>query len=153
MSDIPTKYFRKELYSTPLFLSRGVRAPFQPVGGDEGVLATNDAAIIYSLTNAVEQRIGGVSEITKEKYEALKKKERTTSGSNRTFQRQAPRVVAAPPHGSVTSRYWSPPSAPSVPAAVAKEAPPKPQEAQVSSEPKKPVAVRRGKIPKPPPPQ
>lgn len=103
MSDIPTKYYFKELYSNPLFLNRGVRAQFEPIGNDEGIMATNDPSLIFSMENAASRRIGGVRPITKEEYDQFKKKERPTSKSSDSFP--SFRATPAELTGPVVSAY------------------------------------------------
>lgn len=75
MTDLPLtkKYFRKEIVTTPLFLKSGGRVPFEVVGGDTGILETEDAKLIEVLDVAVKRRMGGVVSITAEEFEELKK--------------------------------------------------------------------------------
>lgn len=143
MSETPTQYYRKELFSSPLYLQRGVRAPFEPVGNDEGILSTNDPTLIFSLESAIAQRLGGVYRVTQEEFEKLKKKEPTTRKSS---GRSSPIRASSPLYQQV------PPPPPAKPvAAVAANATAKPVEAPATPPPP-PKPVRRGKLPIPPPP-
>lgn len=67
------KYFRKEIVTTPLFLKTGGKVPFEVVGGDTGILETDDPKLIEALEIAVKRRMGGVVSITQEAFEELKK--------------------------------------------------------------------------------
>lgn len=67
------KYFRKEIVTTPLNLKSGGRVPFVVVGGDTGILETEDPKLIEALEMAVKRRMGGVVAITFEEFEELKK--------------------------------------------------------------------------------
>lgn len=70
---VTTKFFRKEIISTPLFLKSGGKAPFEAVGSDIGLLKTSDAALIEQLELAIRKRMGGVVSISSDEYEELKK--------------------------------------------------------------------------------
>lgn len=138
MSDIPTKYYRKELFSTPLFLSRGVQAPFEPVGNDEGMLATADSSLIFSLANAISRRIGGVYEITEEEYEELKKKETPTKKLSPRWQ---PLRTAPPQKINLSGQPTSPVHQP-------KPKEPAPPAAEPEKSPTPSPAIERGKAAK-----
>lgn len=66
-------YFRKELVGQPLYLPNGIRAPFEDIGAEEGVLATDNGWLALELRKAAARRVGGVVEIDKATFEALKK--------------------------------------------------------------------------------
>lgn len=66
-------YYKKELLSTPLYLPQGRRVPFEDVGGDTGVVATEDGSLIVELDGAVKRRIGGIVVINQGTYDDLKK--------------------------------------------------------------------------------
>ena len=69
------EYFFKEIVSNPARLSDGREAPFEPVGGDNGILATDDQEVARMLDELIKARRGGVYRIDKDAYdEALKKK-------------------------------------------------------------------------------
>ena len=67
------KYFRKEIVNTPLYLKGGGKVPFIALGGDIGILETDDATLIGQLEVAINRRMGGVIAITSEEFEELKK--------------------------------------------------------------------------------
>lgn len=73
---MPTRYFMKELPTMPLFvMGYPLRFDF---------LETEDGALIAELDNAIRNRVGGVSSITKEQYdsESQKKTHETLSANN-----------------------------------------------------------------------
>lgn len=67
------KYFLKELVSKPLKLSTGNTIEFEDVGGDMGVIATDNGFLVGELEKAHENRVGGVVPIDQEQYDDLKK--------------------------------------------------------------------------------
>ena len=69
------KYFKKEVLSNKLYIkATGAPAPFEPVGGDTGVLATDNPVYVDELDQAAAKGIGGVVVIDQATYEDLKKK-------------------------------------------------------------------------------
>lgn len=68
------RYFYKELVQTPLYLPNGNRFPFDNVGNNEGVWATDDPFLISEAENAMRSAKGGVSEIPQDLYDDLIKK-------------------------------------------------------------------------------
>lgn len=70
-----TKYYRKELVSQKLYIrATGAPAPFEDVGGDDGVFATDNPVYTSELDMAVASHVGGVIPITQQEYEEYKKK-------------------------------------------------------------------------------
>ncbi len=68
-------YYLKELISNKLWLrATGAPITFEPVGDDQGVLATDNPVIIAELDQAIARHIGGVSVIDQEQYDNFKKK-------------------------------------------------------------------------------
>ena len=68
-----TKWWIKELLNNPLRVPAGFKVEFEDVGGNVGVLATDDGYLNSELQAAFDRKVGGVYEISKEKYESLKK--------------------------------------------------------------------------------
>lgn len=65
-------YFRKEIVTTPLYFKTGGKVPFV-IYGEIGLLETDDTVLVQNLNIAVSRRMGGVTVITKEDYDELKK--------------------------------------------------------------------------------
>ena len=65
-------YFKKSLVFNPVYLKSG-KVEWTRVGKHDGVLATEDADTIASLTKLATERRMGVVVITEEEYEDLKK--------------------------------------------------------------------------------
>lgn len=78
-------YFLKELLNNKLRLENGVPVTFEDVGGNMGILATEDQSLITQLKTAELRSVGGVYEIEKDKYDNLKKKVGTASLSRRNL--------------------------------------------------------------------
>lgn len=70
----PPKFYKKELVSNRLSLPNGRAVAFEQIGGtDSGVLATTDAGLSAELDKAAGARRGGVTQITEQQYQELKK--------------------------------------------------------------------------------
>lgn len=67
------RYFKKSSANVPLFLQDGSRVMFERVGGNVGVLATEDGYTAQQMVLMASEGRGGVSEISQADYEALKK--------------------------------------------------------------------------------
>lgn len=68
------KFYKKELISNRLSLPNGRAVAFEQIGGtDSGVLRTIDPGLSAELDKAVAARRGGVTAITEEQYQELKK--------------------------------------------------------------------------------
>lgn len=143
MSDVPTYFFLKELLSNPIWLPNGKQAPWEPVGDDTGVIATNDANIIFHLSNLAAQHVGGVVKIDEAGYLNGKK---NSNGSElpRPLERASVGGILAAP--SLLPK--APPEAVDAGVVVAGGAKPSPtppsMEAVIPAEPK-PVRVGRAK--------
>jgi len=75
MPTFTTRYYKKEVLSNRLYIKgTGAPAPFEPIGGDDGIFATDNPVYTSELDEAAKRGVGGVVEITQEEYEALKKK-------------------------------------------------------------------------------
>lgn len=102
------RYFRKELISTPLYLSTGGKFPFDNIGGDEGLWATEDQNLIREAEAAISRGIGGISEIRQQEYEELiKKKIGGPLPSNFLFDPSSqpnPQISALPPFKEIAPR-------------------------------------------------
>ena len=67
-------FFYKELVSNAARLSDGREAYFEPIGNDNGILATDDPGLIRMLNELIAGHRGGVVRIDKEQYDELLKK-------------------------------------------------------------------------------
>lgn len=67
------RYFKKELFSTKLYLPSGSAVPFSNIGFDTGILATEDGYVLKELDKCLKKKIGGVVELSQNDYEELKK--------------------------------------------------------------------------------
>ncbi len=131
MSSVPTTYFYKELLSNKAYLPNGKTPNWEPVGEDCGVLATNDANLIFHLSNLAQRHVGGVVKIDEAQYSEAKKNS-SAHVSPRPLERE---TIGSPnPAPSLTSLAPTPAAAP-----VAVEAAVKP------SDPVAPVKVRTGR--------
>lgn len=109
MSSVPTTFFLKELLSNPVWLPNGRQAPWEPVGDDLGVLATQDANLIFHLSNLAQRHVGGVVRIDEAKYQDIKKNS-TGNVSPRRLEREA--ISAATPAPSLSQLSPAPAAAP-----------------------------------------
>lgn len=82
-----TRYFKKEMPQSPLFLPNGRRAPFRTVKAGVGILATNDLPLLTELDKVLSRRIGGVIEIQEDDYLQLR-----DNGRPAKAQSKAPEV-------------------------------------------------------------
>lgn len=124
-------YYVKALVSNTITTKSGKKIPFVDAGGGYGLLETEDLEIIKSLDERIVAHKGGVSVVTKEKFEELKKKFGTSPTLKRKPEPQLRQIgVLQPP--PETQR----PPAPAVVASVdvVKQAPPAP--AAPESQPK-----------------
>lgn len=115
------RYFQKLMLSTPVVLANGGKINWENAGWNTGALATEDAALADEL--ALLKGKGGVDEVDKAAYDALKKNSVTPS----------PRLVWQP---KVTGmqELTKPQSAKSTSPAVATE-PAKPAKAEKPEQP------------------
>lgn len=88
------RYFKKEIVSRPINASWGGRIQWQDIGGDTGVLQTDDARLIHELQQAAQNGRGGVIEIDEATMEGLKKNPPQSRRSH---------------NGFVAGRHWAPP--------------------------------------------
>jgi len=73
-----TRYFRKELPETPLYLPTGAPIRFDEVSDGYGYYATSNGYEAAQLIKCASEHRGGVEEITEQQYsEYLKKKSET----------------------------------------------------------------------------
>lgn len=73
--DIVQRFYKKEILSSKLYCkATGAPFPFEPVGGDNGVLVTDNPVYTNELDVALKKGIGGVVAISQEEYESIKKK-------------------------------------------------------------------------------
>lgn len=78
------RYFRKSVLGTPFKIS-GTPIKWEPVAKDTGVRAfddAHDAALISALDAAADRRTGGITRISAEIYESLKKNRPLTTSPN-----------------------------------------------------------------------
>lgn len=73
MSEVPTQYFYKEILSNKVWLPNGKLPAWEAVGNDIGVLATNDAFVIFHLTSLSHKHVGGIVKIDEAAYQDAKK--------------------------------------------------------------------------------
>lgn len=67
------RYFKKAIVSTKLYMANGAPAPFEPVGDEHGVLATENSDIIIEMERAMAHQRGGIENLTEGEYQELKK--------------------------------------------------------------------------------
>lgn len=89
-----TRYFFKELISNPVWLPSGARFPFHNVGDDTGIWETDDPMLVLEAEHAIQRGVGGLSEITKEKYDELIKKKQDSPPPSSSLQDSMHRRVA-----------------------------------------------------------
>ena len=110
--------------------------PFADAGGGAGILETNDVEFIAEIQDRIARRVGGVSAISKEKFEELKKK---VSSQTKPSPKQAPVLeqlrVMAPPDQQPKQKARAAAVAPVPSEDAVKQAP-----AQAPVEPEKPKA-------------
>lgn len=70
---MPASYFKKIMLSSPLHLRNGRKINWTACVGNEGVLVTEDAALIEELQAAISRNVGGVFAIDEAKYDEIKK--------------------------------------------------------------------------------
>lgn len=81
------KHYKKEVLSNKLYIrATGAPAPFEPVGGDTGVLATDNPVYTDELDQAAAKGVGGVVVIDQATYEDLKKKSSAKTSLKRLAQ-------------------------------------------------------------------
>lgn len=109
------RYFKKELLSNPVWLPSGGKFPFDNIGNNEGVLATDDLILVTEAERAMAAHRGGIIEITVEEYdELIKKKQDSPSQPNLPSDPfQVPRLSLDP------NRFNQAPSKPEAAAAAA----------------------------------
>ena len=83
------RYYLKEKTSRPLFFPNGAKSPFESVGGDYGLIATEDQYIITELDKAVKMHVGGVVPLTKEEYDSWTEKKKASEQSSDSSQPKA----------------------------------------------------------------
>ncbi len=76
------RYWLKEIVSRPLFLPNGAKVPFEPVGGDYGLLASEDEYVTKELDKAIAMHVGGVVPLTEEEYKSWSEKKRISESSS-----------------------------------------------------------------------
>lgn len=130
-------YYRKALVRNPVFV-RGAPVPFEHLSGNVGVAAFDsekDAALIAGLNELIAKARGGVSMISAEIYDDLKKKRSlATSGplsSGQPAYRVMPSAASFKPPSPLPKRAAAAPVAggaesasPPTPAPTAPSAPP-----------------------------
>jgi len=129
------RYFHKAMISNPAFTSAGSPIIFQHVGGDDGIIATDNQTIIDALVERIQKRKGGVSELTEEQYAELQKKKTVLPSPQRQRLRQGVEPLAVLPQDPVKASI-KPPAAPAA-VAVAEV-----NQAKPSSEPSRPQTGR-----------
>lgn len=148
MSEVPTKFYLKEILSSKFWLPNGKQAPWEPIGNDSGVLSTNAPNLIFHLDNAAAKHVGGVVSITHEQFSDAKKNS-TGPELPRPLHRQE---ISASPGPTAMPQSWyhqpTPTPTPS-PTPVAEAVAPVATDA-----PPAPVKVRTGRLKRPaaPPP-
>lgn len=116
-------YYVKALVSNTISTKSGKKIPFVDAGGGYGLLETEDLEIIKSLDERIKVRKGGVSVVTKEKFDELKKKFASQPTLKRKPEPQLRQIGVLPPPPE-TQRPPAPVVAASV--EVVKQAPPAP---------------------------
>jgi hypothetical protein len=80
------RYFLKEKLSRPLYLPNGAKAPFESVGGDYGLVATEDEYLTKELDKAVKMHVGGIVALTAEEYNSWIEKKKASEQSSNSSQ-------------------------------------------------------------------
>lgn len=92
-------FWYKELVSNP-FIVRGAAVPFEPLDGNRGVLAVDDAknpTLVAELSAAAQKGRGGIVKLSQDKFEEVKKKHPLRPfGKKRPDMLQLMRSTAAP---------------------------------------------------------
>jgi len=81
-----SRFFLKEKLTRPLYLPNGAKAPFESVGGDYGLLATEDQYLITELDKAVKMHVGGVVALGAEEYGTWVEKKKASEQSSSSSQ-------------------------------------------------------------------
>ena len=117
------RYFFKSIISNPISVPpSGSVIPFMHIGGDDGIVATDNAAFIDALAERIRERRGGVAEISKERYDELVKK-KTDSPYLKSRQRQEVSLAAVQPSEPVLPLRRSAEAAATTPVDTAPETP------------------------------
>jgi len=75
MPTFTTRYYRKELAANKIYIrATGAPAPFEPIAGGDGILATDNPVYTEELDQAAAKGVGGVVVITEQEYQDAKKK-------------------------------------------------------------------------------
>jgi len=80
------RHYLKEKLSRPLYLPNGAKAPFESVGGDYGLVATQDDYLTKELDKAVKMHVGGIVPLTAEEYESWVEKKKASEQSLNSSQ-------------------------------------------------------------------
>lgn len=68
------RYFVRELNTVPLTMTGGFTIKFTDAGDSQGVYATTNESVASFLTDMISRHKGGVREVSKDEYDAVKKK-------------------------------------------------------------------------------
>ncbi len=131
------KYYYKAIAANTIVVKKSKRTvPFADAGGGAGILATEDEEFLSELDGRIERRVGGVSSISKEKFEELKKKVTQLSKPQPKQQPVLEQLrVMAPPDQQPKQKAPAAVAAPVKNDDAVKQAP-----AQAPAEPEKPKA-------------
>lgn len=115
------RYFGKSIVYNTIQVS-GKIVPFIEVEGGQGILATEDSAILDALDTRIRERRGGIWEMTQEQYdEALKKN--NAPNSNMQSQQRLESVTKGGISLAEAQALLNRSAAPAAPASVAEPKP------------------------------
>lgn len=80
------RHYLKEKTSRPLFFPNGAKASFDEIGGDYGILATEDSYVIAELDKAAKMHVGGIVPLAKEEYDSWVEKKKALTSSSESSQ-------------------------------------------------------------------
>lgn len=98
-----SRYFKKLVPSTPIWLSNGTPLRFETVDGNVGYYTTDDFYMLSELDACLRGNRGGVSEISASDYEEFLKKKEVSGASRRPLPKSREEFRAPKPLDTKTS--------------------------------------------------
>lgn len=109
-----SRFFKKEQVGNGIYDADGNQVMFQPLSGDAGVIELADDSPLVAVLSALAGRMG-VSEITRERYEDLKKKRPLSASEPRLQRLNVPEFRVFQPSAASPAPKLAPVAAPAVP--------------------------------------